>query len=179
MIAMSYGYIYVAQVSLGADKNQLIKAIVEAESYPGPSLIIAYAPCISHGINMTYSLDQAKIIKAIVEAESYPGPSLIIAYAPCISHGINMTYSLDQAKKAVDSGYWQLYRYNPALEQEGKNPFILDSKEPTSPFKEFLESEVRYTSLKRAFPEIAEELFDLSEKDAKKRLDGYKKLAGM
>ncbi|MDE6182013.1 MAG: pyruvate:ferredoxin (flavodoxin) oxidoreductase [Eubacteriales bacterium] len=141
MIAMSYGYIYVAQVSLGADKNQLIKALVEAENYPGPSLIIAYAPCISHGINMTYSLDQAK--------------------------------------KAVDAGYWQLYRYNPTLEEEGKNPFILDSKEPTGSFKEFLESEVRYTSLKRAFPEIADELFELSEKDAKKRLDGYKKLAGM
>lgn len=141
MIAMSYGYIYVAQVSLGADKNQLIKALVEAENYPGPSLIIAYAPCISHGINMTYSLEQAK--------------------------------------KAVDAGYWQLYRFNPTLEEEGKNPFILDSKEPTGSFKEFLESEVRYTSLKRAFPEIADELFDLSEKDAKKRLDGYKKLAGV
>lgn len=139
MIAMTYGYVYVAQVALGADKNQLIKAIVEAENYPGPSLIIAYAPCISHGINMTYSLDQAK--------------------------------------KAVNCGYWQLYRFNPLLEEEGKNPFILDSKEPSIPFKDFINSEVRYTSLKRAYPEIAEDLFDLCEKDAIKRLDGYKTLA--
>ena len=139
MIAMSYGYVYVAQVSMGADKNQ--------------------------------------VLKAIVEAESYPGPSLIIAYAPCISHGINMTYSLDEAKKAVDCGYWQLYRFNPSLEQEGKNPFILDSKEPTGSFKEFLSGEVRYTSLQRAFPELAEQLFDLCEQDAKKRLDTYKRLA--
>lgn len=139
MMAMTYGYVYVAQVALGADKNQLIKAIVEAENYPGPSLIIAYAPCISHGINMTYSLDQAK--------------------------------------KAVDCGYWQLYRFNPLLEGEGKNPFILDSKDPSIPFKDFINSEVRYTSLKRAYPEIAEDLFDLCEKDAIKRLDGYKTLA--
>ncbi len=139
MMAMSYGYVYVAQVSMGADKNQ--------------------------------------VLKAIVEAESYPGPSLIIAYAPCISHGINMTYSLEEAKKAVECGYWQLYRFNPLLEEEGKNPFILDSKEPTSSFRDFLSGEVRYTSLQRAFPELADQLFDLCEKDAKKRLDTYKKLA--
>ena len=139
MMAMSYGYIYVAQVSMGADKNQ--------------------------------------VLKAIVEAESYPGPSLIIAYAPCISHGINMTYSLEESKKAVESGYWQLYRFNPTLEEQGKNPFILDSKEPTTPFKDFLAGEVRYTSLQRAFPDLAEQLFDLCEKDSKKRLETYKKLA--
>ncbi len=139
MMAMSYGYVYVAQVSMGADKNQ--------------------------------------VLKAIVEAESYPGPSLIIAYAPCISHGINMTYSLEEAKKAVDCGYWQLYRFNPTLEEQGKNPFILDSKEPTYSFKDFLEGEVRYTSLQRAFPELAEQLFDLCEKDSKKRFEAYKKLA--
>ncbi len=139
MMAMSYGYVYVAQVSMGADKNQLIKAVAEAESYNGPSLIIAYAPCISHGINMTYSLHQAK--------------------------------------KAVECGYWQLYRFNPMLENEGKNPFILDSKEPTLPFRDFLESEIRYTSLKNSFPDIAEDLFKECEYDAKKRLETYKKLA--
>ena len=139
MMAMSYGYVYVAQVSMGADKNQLIKAVAEAESYKGPSLIIAYAPCISHGINMTYSLHQAK--------------------------------------KAVECGYWQLYRFNPMLENEGKNPFILDSKEPTLPFRDFLESEIRYTSLKNSFPDIAEDLFKECEYDAKKRLETYKKLA--
>lgn len=138
-MAMSYGYIYVAQVSMGADKNQLLKAIVEAESYPGPSLIIAYAPCISHGINMTYSLDESK--------------------------------------KAVDCGYWQLYRFNPSLEAEGKNPFILDSKEPTYSFKEFLNGEVRYTALKRSFPDLADKLFDLCEEDSIKRFNDYKKLA--
>ncbi|MFI3231422.1 MAG: pyruvate:ferredoxin (flavodoxin) oxidoreductase [bacterium] len=139
MMAMSYGYVYVAQVALGADKNQ--------------------------------------VLKAITEAESYDGPSLIIAYAPCISHGINMTYSLNEAKKAVDCGYWQLYRYNPLLELAGKNPFILDSKEPKESFKDFLRGEVRYASLQRAFPEVAEQLFDHCENDAKRRLEGYKTLA--
>ena len=88
-----------------------------------------------------------------------------------------MTYSLEESKKAVESGYWQLYRFNPTLEEQGKNPFILDSKEPTTPFKDFLAGEVRYTSLQRAFPDLAEQLFDLCEKDSKKRLETYKKLA--
>ncbi len=135
MIAKSYGYVYVAQVCMGADKNQLIKALLEAEAYPGPSLIIAYSPCINHGINMTNSQLEAK--------------------------------------KAVECGYWQLYRYNP----EGE-VFTLDSKEPTGDFKEFIQGEVRYTSLKRAFPDVADELFDRCAEDAKRRLDGYKKLAG-
>ncbi len=135
MIAKSYGYVYVAQVCMGADKNQLMKALVEAESYQGPSLIIAYSPCINHGINMTNSQLEAK--------------------------------------KAVDCGYWQLYRYNPETEE-----FTLDSKEPTGDFKEFISGEVRYTSLKRGFPETAEELFNQCAEDAKRRLEGYKKLAG-
>ena len=142
MIAMSYGYVYVAQVSMGADKNQVLKAIAEAEAYPGPSLIIGYAPCISHGIK------------------------------------IGMGNSLVEAKKAVDCGYWQLYRFNPALKDEGKNPFTLDSKEPTGDFKEFLMGEVRYASLAKAFPEAAEALFEKTYKDAMERLEGYKKLAG-
>ncbi len=135
MIAKSYGYVYVAQVCMGADKNQLLKAVLEAEAYKGPSLIIAYSPCINHGINMTNSQLEAK--------------------------------------KAVECGYWQLYRYNPETEV-----FTLDSKEPTGDFKEFIQGEVRYTSLKRAFPETAEELFDKCAEDAKRRLEGYKKLAG-
>ena len=139
---MSYGYVYVAQVSMGADKNQVLKAIAEAEAYPGPSLIIGYAPCISHGIK------------------------------------IGMGNSLVEAKKAVDCGYWQLYRFNPALKDEGKNPFTLDSKEPTGDFKEFLMGEVRYASLAKAFPEAAEALFEKTYKDAMERLEGYKKLAG-
>jgi len=135
MIAKSYGYVYVAQVAMGADKNQLLKAILEAEAYNGPSLIIAYSPCINHGINM-------------------------------------MNSQLE-AKKAVECGYWQLYRYNPETEE-----FSLDSKEPTGDFKEFIQGEVRYTSLKRAFPETADELFEKCAEDAKRRLEGYKKLAG-
>ncbi|WP_297634272.1 pyruvate:ferredoxin (flavodoxin) oxidoreductase [uncultured Clostridium sp.] len=142
MIAMSYGYIYVAQVSMGADKNQVLKAIAEAEAYPGPSLVIAYAPCISQGIK------------------------------------IGMGNNLVEAKKAVDCGYWQLYRFNPTLKEEGKNPFSLDSKEPTGDFKEFLMGEVRYASLAKAFPEAAEALFEKTQKDAMDRLDTYKKLAG-
>ena len=141
MIAASYGYVYVAQVAMGADKNQLLKALNEAESYNGPSLIIAYAPCINHGIKSGMGTSQA------------------------------------QEKKAVESGYWHLYRYNPLLEEEGKNPFILDSKEPTEDFIDFLNTEVRYTSLKRTFPEIAEDLFKKAEADAKARYEKYKRLA--
>ena len=140
MMAMSYGYVYVAQVALGADKNQTIKAIAEAESYNGPSLIIAYAPCISHGIKN------------------------------------GMSNTPDEQKKAVDCGYWNLYRYNPTLKGE-KNPFTLDSKDPKADFKDFLRGEVRYAALAKVFPELAEELFDKTEKDAKERLENYKKLA--
>ncbi|MDR1539031.1 MAG: pyruvate:ferredoxin (flavodoxin) oxidoreductase [Clostridiales bacterium] len=136
MIAMSYGYVYVAQVAMGASQNQLIKAFVEAESYPGPSIIIAYAPCINHGIKM----------------------------------GLSQL----ETKKAVESGYWHLFRYNPLLEAEGKNPFTMDSKDPTASFREFIESESRYSSLKIAFPEIAGELFGAAEEDAKRRLASYK-----
>ena len=141
MIAASYGYVYVAQVALGADMNQLVKALREAESYDGPALIIAYAPCINHGIKT------------------------------------GMGTSIKQEKKAVDTGYWHLYRFDPRLKDEGKNPFILDSKEPTEPFMDFLESEVRYTSLRRSFPEEAEELFKAAERDAKERYEKYKKMA--
>ena len=141
MIAMSYGYVYVAQVAMGANQNQTLKAIMEAESYPGPSLIIAYAPCINHGIKN------------------------------------GMTYSQLESKRAVDAGYWHLYRHNPLLEEQGKNPFVLDSKEPTANFREFIESEVRYSSLKIAFPDTAEELFKAAEADAKRRLESYKRLA--
>ncbi len=140
MMAISYGYVYVAQVSLGADKNQTIKAITEAESYNGPSLIIAYAPCINHGIKN------------------------------------GMSNTPEEQKKAVDCGYWNLYRYNPALKGE-RNPFTLDSREPKTNFKDFLMGEVRYASLAKVFPELAEKLFDKTEKDAKERLENYKKLA--
>ncbi|WP_312562622.1 pyruvate:ferredoxin (flavodoxin) oxidoreductase [Anaerospora sp.] len=141
MIAMSYGYVYVAQIAMGADKNQTLKAIAEAEAYPGPSLIIAYAPCINHGMK------------------------------------VGMGCSQLEAKRAVDSGYWALYRYNPQLEASGKNPFIMDSKEPTMEFREFLMGEVRYSSLKKQFPETAEALFQKTEQDAKARLNTYKRLA--
>ena len=141
MMAMSYGYVYVAQVAMGADKNQLVKAIVEAESYPGPSLIIAYAPCINHGIRG------------------------------------GMSGAMTEIKRAVDAGYWHMYRFNPLLKEEGKNPFILDSKEPKGDFREFITGEVRYSSLLRTFPETAEELFNECEKNAKERYETYRKLA--
>ncbi len=139
MMAMSYGYVYVAQVSMGSNKQQLLNALIEAEKYDGPSLIIAYAPCINHGINMMKSQEEEK--------------------------------------KAVDCGYWQLYRYNPALLDDGKNPFTLDSKEPTGDYKAFLLGETRYASLMKARPEQAEELFKKTEKDSKDRLASYKRLA--
>lgn len=143
MMAMSYGYVYVAQIAMGADKNQTLKAIAEAEAYPGPSLIIAYAPCINHGLR------------------------------------VGMGCSQLETKRAVDSGYWAMFRFNPVLKDAGKNPFTLDSKEPTANFQEFLMGEVRYSSLKRQYPEFADSLFKKTEQDAKERLEGYKKLAGL
>ena len=140
MMAMSYGYVYVAQCSMGYNKQQLLNALLEAESYDGPSLVICYAPCINHGINMTKSQDEEK--------------------------------------KAVECGYWQLYRYNPTLIDEGKNPFTLDSKEPTGDYKAFLLGETRYASLMKARPDLAEELFVKTEQDSKIRLETYKNLAG-
>ena len=142
MMAMSYGYVYVAQVAMGADKNQTLKAIAEAEAYDGPSLIIAYAPCINHGLK------------------------------------VGMGCSQLEEKRAVDCGYWATYRFNPELKEQGKNPFILDSKEPTANFRDFLMGEVRFSSLQKMFPDTAEALFEKTEKDAMTRLDGYKKLAG-
>ncbi len=134
-IAMSYGYVYVAQIAQGADMNQMMKAFVEAEAYPGPSLIIAYAPCINHGIKGGMKSAQA------------------------------------EEKKAVESGYWHLFRYNPLLAEEGKNPFILDSKEPKGGYQDFLMGEVRYNRLSRSNPERAKELFDKAEKDAKAKYE--------
>ncbi|MFC2086952.1 pyruvate:ferredoxin (flavodoxin) oxidoreductase [Bacteroidota bacterium] len=142
MMAITYGYVYVAQVAMGASHNQLFKAVKEAESYPGPSIIIAYAPCINHGLRKGMSKTQ------------------------------------EEEKFAVESGYWHLYRFNPELEKEGKNPFQLDSKEPIwEKFQEFLNSEIRYTSLKKSFPEEASELFRLAEESAKWRYKSYVRLA--
>jgi pyruvate-ferredoxin/flavodoxin oxidoreductase len=142
-IAMSYGYVYVAQIAMGADMNQTVKAIAEAEAYPGPSLIIAYAPCINHGIKKGMS-------KAQTEEEL-----------------------------AVKSGYWHLFRYNPALKEEGKAAFALDSKAPTESYQEFLDGEVRYNSLKRANPAKAERLFAKSEAEAKERYEYLNKLIAL
>ncbi len=118
-------------------------------------------------------------LKAIREAEAYPGPSLVIAYAPCINQGLKagMENSLLEAKKAVEAGYWHLYRYNPLLEEEGKNPFTLDSKPPTGSFRDFIMGEVRYNSLKALFPAHAEELYVKAEEDSKRRYNVYKNLA--
>ena len=144
LMATTYGYVYVAQIAMGADQAQTLKAIREAEAYDGPSLIIAYAPCINHGLKAS------------------------------------MGKSQQEEKKAVECGYWQLYRYNPMLEIEGKNPFQLDSKEPDyTKFREFLMGEVRFNSLMKATPEEAERLFQATENDAKWKLNGYKRLAAM
>ncbi len=143
-MAITYGYVYVAQVAMGASQNQFLKALREAEAYPGPSVIIAYSPCINHGLRA------------------------------------GMGKSQEEQKRAVEAGYWHLYRYNPLLEKEGKNPFELDSKEPDwSKFQDFLNGEVRYTSLKKAFPKEAKELFAAAEKDAKWRFNSYKRMASM
>ena len=118
-----------------------------------------------------------EIVKALKEAEAYPGPSLVIAYAPCINHGIDMSNPQAIIKEAVDCGYWQLYRYNPSLAEEGKNPFTLDSKKPTGDYQEFLRKETRYTSLLKTMPEVAEKLFAKTEEDSKERLAKYENLA--
>ena len=138
-MAMTYGYVYVAQVAMGADKNQ--------------------------------------VLKAIAEAEAYPGPSLIIAYATCINHGIDMSKGMSEEDKAVKAGYWQLYRFNPELAEKGENPFILDSKDPTGSYQEFIGGENRYRTLAKAKPEIAQQLFERAEQEAKARLEGYKQRA--
>jgi pyruvate-ferredoxin/flavodoxin oxidoreductase len=125
--------------------------------------------------------NQAQTLKVMREAEAYPGPSLVIAYSPCIAHGIkSMGQSQEEENKAVECGYWHLYRFNPQLEAEGKNPFQLDSKEPDwSKFQEFLSGEVRYTALKKAFPAEAAELFKASEENAKWRYRSYQRMASM
>jgi len=138
-MAMSYGYVYVASVAMGANMNQCLKAFMEAEAYEGPSLIIAYSPCINHGIDMSKSQQEEKL--------------------------------------AVDTGYWILYRYNPMLAKEGKNPFILDSKEPKLDYETFLKNEIRYRSVLQDYPDIAKKLFVQAAEEAKKRFAYYKKLA--
>ena len=119
-----------------------------------------------------------QLLKAMIEAESYDGPSLIIAYSPCINHGIDMSMSVENGKQAVEAGYWTLYRYDPRLEAEGKNPFTLDSKEPDySKFREYLMQQVRYNSLYRQDPEAAEALFKEAEEDVRRRYNMFKRLA--
>lgn len=140
-MAMAYGYVYVAQIAMGANMNHTIRTLLEAEAYPGPSLIIAYSPCIEHGIRT------------------------------------GMGTSIMQEKRAVEAGYWHLFRYNPLRKQAGENPFTLDSPEPKASFREFLESEVRYYSLRSSAPELAEELFAKAEEDARQRYEEYRRLA--
>ena len=140
-IAMSYGYVYVAQIAMGADYNQAVKAIAEAEKYHGPSLIIGYAPCINHGIKK------------------------------------GLGTSMLETKAAVAAGYWFNFRYNPELVAEGKNPFVLDSKEPTTSYKDFILTETRYSSLVKTFPDRAGNLFDTAEQQAKDKYAALKKKA--
>lgn len=142
LIASTYGYVYCAQVAMGADNAQTLKAIREAEAYDGPSLIIAYSPCINHGLKA------------------------------------GMGHAQEEQRRAVECGYWQLWRYNPALEDQGQNPFSLDSKEPDwSKFADFLKGEVRYASLAKQFPEEAAELFAAAQANAKWRYNNYKRLS--
>ena len=141
MIATTYGYVYVAQIAMGADQAQTLKAIREAEAYPGPSLIIAYAPCINHGLKAGMGKSQA------------------------------------EEAKAVECGYWHLWRYNPQLEAEGKNPFALDSKEPQwDKFADYLKGEVRFASVMKQFPAEAADLFKAAEDNAKWRYRSYQRM---
>ena len=140
LMQATYGYVYVAQIAMGADQAQCLKAIREAEAYPGPSLVIAYAPCINHGLKIKGGMGRSQ----------------------------------EEEKRAVACGYWHLWRYNPALADEGKNPFTLDSKEPDwDLFQDYLDHEVRFLSLKKALPEQAQELFDETKKAAQRRYASY------
>ncbi|MCK4836490.1 MAG: pyruvate:ferredoxin (flavodoxin) oxidoreductase, partial [Candidatus Aminicenantes bacterium] len=139
LMCMSYGYIYIAQVSLGANYNQVVKAFLEAEAYEGPSMIIAYAPCIAHGFDMS------------------------------------KTYL--EEKNAVESGYWHLYRFNPELKKQGKNPFIYETKDPKMDMMDFLMNELRYNILKRQFPEVADKLYEQAIEFKKNKHNYYKKLS--
>ena len=134
--------------------------------------------CLKDMANLLLPFDTYKLVKALKEAEAYHGPSLIICYAPCINHGINMGRSQTEEKNAVDCGYWQLFRYNPTLTEKGENPFTLDSKDPTGDYQAFLQGEVRYASLKKTEPALAEELYKETEEASRERLAGYKKMAG-
>ena len=138
---MSYGNVYVAQVAIGADKNQVVKAMLEAEAHNGPSIIIAYSTCISHGLKK------------------------------------GMGFSIRNMEEAVKAGYWHLYRYNPELKEQGKNPFSLDSKEPQGSFRDFIMDQVRYSAIAKQFPEQAEELFQMTEEHARQKYAELKKLA--
>ena len=141
MIATTYGYVYVAQSAMGADQAQTLKAIREAEAYPGPSLVIAYAPCINHGLKAGMGKSQA------------------------------------EEAKAVECGYWHLWRYNPALEAEGKNPFSLDSKEPQwDKFQDYLKGEVRFASVMKQYPNEAAELFAAAQENAQWRYRSYQRM---
>ena len=139
-IAMSYGYVYVAQIAMGADMNQTLKALAEAEAYNGPSIVIGYAPCEMHGVKGGMQNCQLEM------------------------------------KKAVEAGYWQMFRYNPALKAEGKNPLTIDSKEPSASYVDFIKSETRYARLAQSFPERAEALFAKAEENAKAKYDRLQKM---
>ncbi len=139
LMAMSYGYVYVAQVSMGANKQQLLNALTEAEAYDGPSVVIAYSPCINHGVNMSLCMEEEKL--------------------------------------AVESGYWQLYRYNPSLKEQGKNPFTLDCKAPSVDYESFILRENRFAALKKERPQVAEELFAQAAKESRERYAFYQKLS--
>ena len=144
MIATTYGYVYVAQIAMGADQSQCLKAIREAEAYPGPSIVIAYAPCINHGLKKGMGKAQA------------------------------------EEAAAVECSYWHLWRYNPALEEEGKNPFTLDSKEPKwEGFQDYLKGEVRFASVMKQYPAEAADLFQACEDMAKKRYQSYVRMTKM
>jgi pyruvate-ferredoxin/flavodoxin oxidoreductase len=141
LISMTYGHIYVASVCLGANMNQ--------------------------------------VVKAFLEAESYDGPSIIIAYSPCIAHGINMGKSIAEEKKAVEAGYWHIYRFDPRLTEQDKNPFIYETRDAKGDMLEFLEKETRYATLKWQFPEVADKLFQQAIQFKKDKHDYYKKLSEM
>jgi pyruvate-ferredoxin/flavodoxin oxidoreductase len=141
LIAMSYGYVYVARVAMGANDQQTLKALIEAEAYDGPSLVIAYSPCIAHGYDMAKSLDQTKL--------------------------------------AVQSGHWPMYRYNPALAEQGQNPLVIESKEPTIPISQYAYNETRYKMLTQMDEERAEMLMKEAQHDAKSRWTLYQQMASM
>jgi len=218
MMAIAYGNVYVAQIAMGANNEQALVAMREAEAYRGPSIILAYSQCIAHGTDLRHGMKQAaravakfaasgkamgkkdlgaiarsygnvyvaqiamganneQALVAMREAEAYPGTSLILAYSQCIAHGTDLRHGMKQAARAVASGYWPLFRFDPTMRDRGMNPFRLDSPRPRIPLEEYRYNEVRFKSLVQTHPDSAKRMLEQAQRALEERYRLYEDLA--